>query len=126
MRILARRCSALLAALSVCLCSSSLYAQSGATLNVYNWSDYIDPTLITEFEQEYGIKVNYDIYDSSEIVDTKLMTGRSGYDLVFHSASFSQRLIPIGVYHPIDFSRLKNCHHIDPLILQTLQKHFPG
>ena len=66
-------------------------------VHVYNWSDYIDPALLEEFEQEYGIRVNYDIYDSSEIVDTKLMTGGSGYDVVIHSASFSARLIPIGV-----------------------------
>ncbi len=113
--------------LTLILCLISLPAYSNEkVVNIYNWSDYIDPQILLDFEQEYGIKVNYDIYDSSEIVDTKLMTGRSGYDVVVHSASFSARLTPIGVYHAIDFNRLKNWHHIDPLILTTIQNHFPG
>ena len=93
-------------------------------LNIYNWSDYIDPQLIEEFEREYGIRVNYDIYDSSEIVDTKLLTGHSGYDIVIHSASFSQRLIPIGVYQSVDYKRLDNWHHIDPDLLARIRRYF--
>jgi len=93
-------------------------------LNIYNWSDYIDPALVKEFEREFGIKVNYDIYDSSEIVDTKLLTGRSGYDVVIHSTSFSQRLIPIGVYERVDYARLKNWHHIDPDLLARIREQF--
>ncbi|MEH6549814.1 MAG: extracellular solute-binding protein [Pseudomonadales bacterium] len=93
-----------------------------AILNIYNWADYIDPYSIKEFEEEYGIHVNYDLYDSSEIVDTKLMTGNSGYDLIFHSVAFSARLIPIGAYQPVDFSRLKNWHHIDKRILARISK----
>ena len=58
-------------------------------LNIYNWADYIHPDAITRFEEEFGIDITYDIYDSSEIVDTKLMTGRSGYDVVVHAASFT-------------------------------------
>jgi putrescine transport system substrate-binding protein len=100
-------------------------AATGATaeepvLNIYNWADYIDPDLITEFESESGIKVNYDIYDSSEIVDTKLMTGSSGYDIVVHSAAFSARLTPIGVYQPVDFSRLRNWQNIDERIVASM------
>jgi putrescine transport system substrate-binding protein len=71
-----------------CVSTSAISADRENLLNIYNWSDYIDPELIEEFEREYGIKVNYDIYDSSEIVDTKLLTGHSGYDVVVHSASF--------------------------------------
>jgi putrescine transport system substrate-binding protein len=95
-----------------------------SVLNIYNWADYIDPALIEEFEREFGIKVNYDIYDSSEIVDTKLLTGHSGYDLVFHAASNSARLIPIGVYHSVDVSRLQNWHHIDPDLVARIQSHY--
>ena len=58
--------------------------------------------MIDAFEQEYDIKVNYDIYDTSEIVDTKLLAGSSGYDVVFHGASFASRLVAIGVFHPLD------------------------
>lgn len=97
-------------------------AEEEPILNIYNWADYIDPALITEFENEYGIKVNYDIYDSSLMVDTKLLTGRSGYDLVIHASTNSQLLIPIGVYQPVDHQKLENWGNIDPSILRALKE----
>ena len=100
------------------------HAAEKPLLNIYNWSDYIDPELILEFEREFGIKVNYDIYDSSEIVDTKLLTGHSGYDIVVHSASFSARLIPIGVYRSVDYGRLANWHHIDKELIAKIRRYF--
>jgi putrescine transport system substrate-binding protein len=106
------------------LLSLGAVAAERPILNIYNWSDYIDPALIDEFEQEYGIRVNYDIYDSSEMVDTKLMTGSTGYDIVFHSASFSARLIPIGIYQPVDMSRLKNRDNIDPQIMAEMRESY--
>ena len=93
-------------------------------LNIYNWADYIDPQILLDFENEYGIEVNYDIYDASEVVDIKLMTGRSGYDVVIHSASGSSRLQPVGIYHPIDYSQLSNWHHIDKQLVSTIEKHY--
>lgn len=116
--------SGLLSALLALIFSSLALASEPSILNVYNWSDYIDPALIEEFELEYGIKINYDIYDSSEIVDTKLMTGHSGYDVVVHSASFSARLIPIGVYQPVDTARLENWHHIDSHITDKIAANY--
>lgn len=117
-----------MAAIALLLVSLALpdrvYAAEEPLLNIYNWSDYIDPDLIQEFEQEFGIKVNYDIYDSSEIVDTKLLTGHSGYDIVVHSASFSARLIPIGVYQSVDYQRLENWHHIDSDLLAKIRRYF--
>jgi putrescine transport system substrate-binding protein len=104
--------------------ASSWLRSEEAVLNVYNWADYIDPALLEEFEAEYGIRVNYDIYDSSEIVDTKLMTGGSGYDVVMHSASFSARLIPIGVYHQVDTSRLENWRHIDQQLVAKIAGNY--
>ncbi len=65
-------------------------------VNVYNWADYIAPDTVKKFEAETGIKVNYDMYDSSEVVDVKLLAGQSGYDVVIHSNQFSSRLAPIG------------------------------
>src|SRR4051794_8725443 len=62
-------------------------------LNVYNWSDYIAPGIVAGFEAEYGIKVNYDVFDSNEVVETKLLSGHTGYDIVVPSASFMQRQI---------------------------------
>ncbi|MEP5568447.1 MAG: extracellular solute-binding protein [Halioglobus sp.] len=91
-------------------------------LNIYNWSDYIDPAIIEEFESEYGIKINYDIYDSAEMVDTKLLTGGSGYDIVTHASTNSELLVPIGVYQPVDRSRLQNWDNLDPSILSALKE----
>ncbi len=95
-------------------------------LNIYNWSDYIAPDTLANFERETGIKVNYDIYDSSEIVDTKLMAGSTGYDIVFHAASLAARLIPVGILQPLDKSRLDNWHNLDPLVLATYEEFDPG
>ena len=114
----------LLVALLALTCSSAALSANPGVVNIYNWADYIDPAVIEEFEAEYGIKVNYDIYDSSEMVDTKLMTGGSGYDIVVHAASFSARLIPIGVYDPVDTSRLKNWHHIDSDIVEKISQNY--
>jgi putrescine transport system substrate-binding protein len=87
-------------------------------VNIYNWSDYIAPDTIRNFEREFGIKVNYDVYDSSEVVDAKLLAGASGYDVVFHSDQFSVRLAPLGVYQKLDYSKFRNLHHLDPDILE--------
>lgn len=89
-------------------------------VNVYNWADYIAPATLDKFEAEYGIKVNYDIYDSSEVVDVKLLAGGSGYDVVVHSNQFSSRLAPIGVFEKLDFSRLDNIRHLDSEIMQRI------
>ncbi|MCB1700901.1 MAG: extracellular solute-binding protein [Pseudomonadales bacterium] len=99
-------------------------AAADNVLNIYNWADYIDPALIEEFEREFDIRVNYDIYDSSEIVDTKLLTGHSGYDVVIHSAAFSARLIPIGVYQSVNYSRLRNWHHIDGDLVARIRRAY--
>ena len=83
-------------------------------VNIYNWADYIAPGTIEQFEAEYGITVNYDLYDSSEIVDVKMLAGHSGYDVVFHSNEYAARLAPIGVYEKLDYSRIDNMRHLDP------------
>ena len=93
-------------------------------LNIYNWADYIHPDAITRFEEEFGIDITYDIYDSSEIVDTKLMTGRSGYDVVVHAASFTARLATVGIFHPIDFNKLPNWHHLDPNLIRRADEKY--
>lgn len=93
-------------------------------LNIYNWADYIHPNAITRFEEEFGIDITYDIYDSSEIVDTKLMTGRSGYDVVVHAASFTARLATVGIFHPVDFNKLPNWHHLDPNLIRRADEKY--
>jgi putrescine transport system substrate-binding protein len=96
------------------------------TLNVYNWSDYMDPTVVPGFEKEYGIKVNYDVFDSNEVLETKLLAGRTGYDVVLPSASFLQRQIQAGVFQKLDKSLLPNLKNLDPQITQIIQAHDPG
>ncbi|HEY1589078.1 MAG TPA: polyamine ABC transporter substrate-binding protein [Rhodanobacter sp.] len=95
-------------------------------LNVYNWSDYIDPTVVPGFEKEYGIKVNYDVFDSNEVVETKLLSGHTGYDVVVPSASFLQRQIQAGVFQKLDKSLLPNLKNLDPTISRIIQVHDPG
>ena len=93
-------------------------------LNIYNWADYINPDAIANFENEFGIDITYDIYDSSEVVDTKLMTGRSGYDVVVHAASFTARLSKVGIFHPIDFKKLPNWHHLDQALIDKANEKY--
>jgi len=95
-------------------------------VNVYNWSDYIGPHTLEEFEKETGIKVNYDVYDSSEMVDTKLMVGHSGYDVVIHAASFVARLIPKGIVKKLDKSKLPNWKYLDPKLLKLFNQFDQG
>ena len=118
-----RRVTLLLLALLAC---HGAAAQTGEPpiLNIYNWADYIDPDVISEFEDEFAITVNYDIYDSSEIVDTKLMTGSSGYDLIIHAASFSARLSEIGVFQAVDRDKLENWHHVDQEIVDIIEDNY--
>jgi len=97
-----------------CSGTSSDSASDENIVNVYNWADYIDPEAIRLFESETGIKVNYDTYDSSEVLDVKLLTGNSGYDVVNHSNRFSTRLAPIGIFEKLDMSRFTNLENLDP------------
>lgn len=103
-----------------------LCAEEEKIVNLYNWADYIGPTTIADFEKEYGIKVNYDIYDTTDIVDAKLMAGRTGYDVIIHSAAFSARLIQAGIYQQLDKNKLDNWKHMDPDILQIMADFDPG
>ena len=104
----------------------SANAQEEKILNVYNWSDYIGPNTLADFEAEFGISVNYDLFDSTEIVDAKLLAGKTGYDVVLHAARYSARLIPIGVYQPLDKSKLPLWDNLDPWVLESLQPYDPG
>ena len=95
-------------------------------LNVYNWSDYIDLDMVKNFEAKYGIKVNYDVFDSNDVVQTKLLAGSTGYDIVVPSAQFMARQIKAGVYQKLDKEQLKNLGNIDPDVLKTVTIYDPG
>ena len=75
-------------------------------VNVYNWSDYIEPTVIEAFTKETGVTVNYEVMDSNELLETKLVAGRTGYDVVVPSANFLARQIKSGIYQKLDKSKL--------------------
>jgi putrescine transport system substrate-binding protein len=95
-------------------------------LNVYNWSDYIDPKVIEDFQKETGIVVRYDIFDSNEVLETKLLTKNSGYDVVVPSAYFLERQIQAGVFRKLDKSKLPNLVNLDKDLLQAAAAHDPG
>jgi putrescine transport system substrate-binding protein len=76
-------------------------------------------------EAEFGIEVNYDLYDSTEVVEAKLLAGKTGYDVVFHAARYSARLIPIGIYQPLDRSKLPLWDNLDPWVLSIMAGYDP-
>ena len=87
-------------------------ADESRSLNVYNWSDYIDESILTDFTKETGIKVNYDVFDTNELLETKLLTGASGFDVVVPSANFVTRQIAAGAFQKLDKSKLPNLKHV--------------
>jgi putrescine transport system substrate-binding protein len=95
-------------------------------VNVYNWTDYIVPTVIEEFTKETGIKVRYDTFDSNDTLEAKLLAGKSGYDVVVPTAYFLERQIKAGIFQKLDKSKLPNLSHMWPEITQRLAKHDPG
>jgi putrescine transport system substrate-binding protein len=95
-------------------------------VSVLNWSDYIGDTTIADFEAKTGIKVTYDVFDSNEVLETKLLAGRSGYDVVVPTAPFLERQIKAGVFLPFDKSKLPNLKNMDPEIMQRVAAHDPG
>lgn len=95
-------------------------------LHIYNWSDYIAEDTIANFEAETGIKVTYDVFDSNEVLEAKLMTGNTGYDIVVPSLTFLARQIKAGVFQPIDKSRLSNLGNLDPALMKEIAVKDPG
>jgi putrescine transport system substrate-binding protein len=95
-------------------------------LNVYNWSDYIQPAVISDFQREYGIRVNYDVFDSNEILETKLLTGHTNYDVVVPSGAFLERQLRAGIYQKLDKSLLPNLKNVDPQVAGAVAAYDPG
>ena len=95
-------------------------------LNIYNWSDYIYPEAVKQFEAETGIKVNYDVYDSNEVLEAKIMAGKSGYDVVMPTGSFLERQVKAGIYSEIDSSKLANYGNLDKGLLEKVSRHDPN
>jgi putrescine transport system substrate-binding protein len=120
-----------LAALALGLAAAALAPVAHAApepkvLNIYNWSDYIADDTIKNFEKETGIKVNYDNYDTNEILHGKLVAGKTGYDIVVPSAHFAKMQIEAGLFQKLDRSKLTNWGNLDPNLLQLMAKVDPG
>lgn len=105
---------------------SSTLARAEAVLNVANWTDYIDQKTLEEFTKETGIRVVYDTYDSNEILETRLLAGGAGYDIVAPSATFLQRQIKAGVFQKLNKALLPNLKGVSPDISARLAVYDPG
>jgi putrescine transport system substrate-binding protein len=96
------------------------------TVNVYNWGDYIAPGVLEEFEAATGIRVNYDIFDSQEMLETKLLAGRSGYDVVVVSGHFLERLVPAGAFRELDLLQIPGRGNLDAELMAKFAQYDPG
>ncbi|MCK5892818.1 MAG: extracellular solute-binding protein [Endozoicomonadaceae bacterium] len=104
----------------------SISANTGRHLYIYNWSNFISPSSVPEFEKQTGIDVVYDVYDSNEVLEAKLLSGRTGYDVVFPSLDFLAHQIKAGVYATLDKSKLPNIKNMDPQIMKLLETSDPS
>ncbi|MDP1730543.1 MAG: polyamine ABC transporter substrate-binding protein [Devosia sp.] len=117
--------TSLMVALGALMLAAPALAQD-KVVNVYNWSDYIAEDTVAKFEAETGIKVNYDVFDSNELVEAKLLAGNSGYDVVVPSGFFLERQITAGLFQPLDKTKLPNLSNMDPAIMEEAAAHDPG
>jgi putrescine transport system substrate-binding protein len=108
------------------LATLSLSAVAEPTVHIYNWSDYIGETTLETFQKTTGITPVYDVFDSNETLEGKLLAGRSGYDVVVPSNHFLGKQIKAGAFQKLDRAQLPNWQHLDPVLLKQLQVNDPG
>ncbi|MEK1906465.1 MAG: extracellular solute-binding protein, partial [Pseudomonas sp.] len=101
-------------------------SQAADGVHIYNWTDYIAPDTVKNFEKASGLAAQYDVYDSNETLDAKLMAGRSGYDVVFPSNHFMARQIQGGALKQLDRSKLSNWGNLNPVLMKALETNDPG
>jgi putrescine transport system substrate-binding protein len=101
-------------------------AQTKRMVNVYNWSDYIAPDVLKDFTRDTGINITYDTFDSNDTLETKLLAGKSGYDVVVPTGNFLQQQIKAGVFQKLDKAKLPNLVNAWPQIAQRLANYDPG
>lgn len=106
-------------------CGGGAKQEDSKVLNVYNYSDYIAEDTIPNFEKATGIKVTYDVFDSDEMVETKLLAGDSGYDVVVPTLNFFGRQIQAGVFLPLDKSKIPNLANLDPEMMKRIAQQDP-
>ncbi|MHC8347243.1 polyamine ABC transporter substrate-binding protein [Pseudomonas sp. RT6P73] len=100
--------------------------QAAGTVHIYNWSDYIGATTLADFQKETGIKPVYDVFDSNETLEGKLLAGRTGYDVVVPSNHFLGKQIKAGAFQKLDKSKLPDYANLDPVLLKRLEQNDPG
>lgn len=112
----------------IALSSVGLLATAHAepVVHIYNWTDYIGETTLADFTEATGIKAGYDVFDSNETLEGKLLAGRSGYDVVVPSNHFLGKQIKAGAFQKLDKAQLPNLSNIDPLLLKKLQTNDAG
>nr|WP_298144209.1 polyamine ABC transporter substrate-binding protein [uncultured Pseudomonas sp.] len=120
-----------LPSLNTLLAALGLYCLAGAAsaqsqVNIYNWTDYIAQDTLASFQRDTGIQPVYDVFDSNETLEGKLLAGNSGYDVVVPSNHFLGRQIKAGVFQKLDRNLLPNWQNLDPQLLQRLQVNDPG
>src|SRR6202041_3042092 len=117
----------LVAAMAWALALPSLAAQAQErTVNFYNWSNYVAPGVLEDFTRETGIKVVYDTFDANETLETRLLAGKSGYDVVVPTAYFLQRQITAHVFQKLDKTKLPNLANAWPVVTDRLATYDPG
>ena len=114
------------ALLSLGGCGAGEPAGDDAVVNFYNWSDYIDDDALPEFTRRTGIAVNYDVYDSNDVLEGKLLAGNTGYDLVVPSNGFFEVQRGAGLFQPIDKDRIPNLANLDPQVMDVVAAMDPG
>jgi len=127
-RSLSRRVVAGLATLTLAMVGlgAAATAQAPRELRIFNWSNYIDEQVLRDFEREFNAKVVYDTYDSNEVLETRLLAGRTGYDIVVPSAPFLSRQIAANVHQRLDLSKIPNRTHFWPDIQRRTAAYDPG
>jgi putrescine transport system substrate-binding protein len=121
-----RRAAALAMGLMIMLGGAAFAQPKERVVNFYNWSDYIDPAVLEDFTRETGIKVKYDTFDSNDMLETKLLAGRTGYDVVVPTAYFLSRQIKAGIFQKLDKAKLPNIGNAWSDIAQRLAAYDPG
>lgn len=108
------------------LLATTAVAQAQGSINVYNWSDYIAEGILERFTAQTGIAVNYDVFDSNDTLEARMLAGSSGFDVVVPTSDFMQRQIEAGVYQPLNKDLLPNLVHMDPALMELAAAFDPG
>ena len=111
--------------ISASILALTALAAAADEVRVYNWSDYIDEDLLAKFEEETGLELVYDVFDSNEVLETKMLAGSSGYDIVVPTGTFLQRQIAAGAFQKLDFSQLPNSENMWDVVMERTAQYDP-